>query len=177
MLVIVLPIKWLGSRKKYLASDEGKAKTEYLQNNTDYNVKLKHVAGLPIPENTVCDVHLTNDKIDIHANNMEFSLDRDKVEDISVKTDEEIQKQYVSSSGGAVGGAMMFGAVGALIGGRAKQKTTKTTTTYLIITYTSNDEVKYVGFDVSNIGTYGANQIIKELDKTKKEKEKKKIEL
>lgn len=42
-----------------------------------------------------------------------------------IKTDKEIQQQYVSSVGGAVGGAVLFGPLGAITGGRAKKKTVK----------------------------------------------------
>ena len=68
-----------------------------------------------------------------------------------IKTDTEIQDQAVSSIGGAVAGAAMFGALGAIIGGRAKTKKVKTVIQYLIITYTDNKgELAYIGFDIKN---------------------------
>ena len=81
---------------------------------------------------------------------MKFNLDRERVRDVCLKTDIDIQKQYVSSSGGAIAGGLLFGPVGALIGGRTKQKKIKNVSTYLIITYTNDDEIKYVGFDATN---------------------------
>lgn len=55
---------------------------------------------------------------------------------------------YVSSIGGTVGGAMLFGTLGAMTGGRAKKKTVKNETHhYLIITYQSPD-VKCIGFEI-----------------------------
>lgn len=51
-----------------------------------------------------------------------FSLPVEKLIDVSVMTNREIQKQYVSSVGGAVAGAMLFGSVGAILGGSAVSK-------------------------------------------------------
>lgn len=90
------------------------------------------------------------DKYEINANGMTFNLDKQKVTDVCIKTDTEIQQQYVSSAGGAVGGALLFGPLGAIIGGRAKKKKSKMVFRYLIVTYMSENEVKYVGFDVTN---------------------------
>ena len=67
-----------------------------------------------------------------------------------MKTDVEIQKQYVSSVGGAVGGYMLFGGLGAMIGGRAKERETAKTEYYLIITYRKNDELAYISFKADN---------------------------
>ena len=67
------------------------------------------------------------------------------------KSETEIQQQYVSSVGGAVGGAVLFGPLGAMIGGRAKKKTDTTTTYYMIITYkNAENNIAYIGFDISN---------------------------
>lgn len=80
---------------------------------------------------------------------MNFELEKLKITDMCIKTDVEIQQQYVSSVGGAVGGAILFGALGAMIGGRAKKKVVnRKMRHYLIITYQS-DEIKYIGFDIN----------------------------
>ena len=68
-----------------------------------------------------------------------------------LKFDTEIQNQAVSSVGGAIAGGVMFGTLGAIIGGRAKTKKVKNTTQYLIITYAGEQgELKYIGFDIKN---------------------------
>lgn len=113
---------------------------------------LKHTIGLPIAEGVNCKVLYFKDRLEIRFNNMKFLLDINKILDICLKTDKEIQSQYVSSAGGAVGGALLFGPVGALIGGRTKEKKITKTTTYLIITYEDNG-VKYMGFDVKDLIT------------------------
>ena len=111
---------------------------------------MKHVNGLPISENMNCTITSSDDKFIFSSGLMHFELDKSKITDLCIKTDREIQKQYVSSVGGAVGGAVLFGSVGAIIGGRAKKKTVKNEIhNYLIITYQSPD-IKYIGFEIGN---------------------------
>ena len=79
-----------------------------------------------------------------------------------IKTDTEIQNQAVSSVGGAIAGGVMFGTLGAIIGGRAKTKKVKTITQYLIITYIGElGELKYIGFDIKN-NSQSASKLVKE---------------
>lgn len=121
-----------------------------------------HVNGLPIAENLLCEIRSYADRIDFKAGTTNIKLPRQKITDMCIKTDTEIQKQAVSSVGGAIAGGVMFGPLGAIIGGRAKNKKVKTTTQYLIITYTGEQgELKYIGFDIKN-DFLSANKLIKE---------------
>lgn len=111
---------------------------------------MKHINGLPIAENVNCNIVSTDDKFIFKSGMMNFELDKSKITDMCIRTDEDIQQQYVSSIGGAVSGAVLFGSLGAIIGGKAKKKTIKTEIhNYLIITYLS-PEIKYIGFEVEN---------------------------
>ncbi len=113
-------------------------------------VVTMHTYGLPVAEGVACTIQAYNDHLDFFSGTTHISLTREKITDMCVKGETEIQQQYVSSIGGAVGGAVLFGPLGAMIGGRAKKKTTKTTTFYLIITYKNNEgSISYLGFDVS----------------------------
>lgn len=116
--------------------------------NSQLDGEFFHTVGLSLPEKAKCHVYLCNDKIVIEGNGITFNLSRNKITDISLKTDKEISKAYVSSSGGAVGGALLFGPLGALIGGRVKEKKDITTTTYLIFTYDKEGHPEYIAFDV-----------------------------
>ena len=111
-------------------------------------VTMKHFNGLSIPEGSPCTFQAYKDCYRTIANGAEFKLDRAKVIDVCIKTDVEIQKQQVSSVGGAVGGAVLFGPVGAMIGGRAKTKETRTTITYLIVTYMNDNKMKYIAYEL-----------------------------
>lgn len=123
------------------------------QNFKDITVytAFHHVNGLPIPENLLCEVFSYPDLIEFKAGSTNIKLARKKITDMCIKSDTEIQNQVVSSVGGAIAGGMMFGALGAIIGGRVKNKKVKTITQYLIITYTGEQgELKYIGFDIKN---------------------------
>lgn len=101
-----------------------KEKKKSLDGITIYTA-FHHVDGLPIPANVLCEVFSYPDRIDFKAGSTEITLSKNKITDISIKTDTEIQQQLVSSVGGAVAGAMFLGSLGAVIGGRVKQKKSK----------------------------------------------------
>lgn len=107
-----------------------------------------HTTGLPLPEKTFCELYLCADKIIIEANGFTFNLPKEKIQDVSIKTDKEIHKQYVSSIGGAVGGAFLFGPLGAMIGGRAKEKKSTKITNYLIFTYEKEGQPSFIAFEI-----------------------------
>lgn len=112
--------------------------------------KFKHTIGLSIPENTVCSLHLYSQGLKVNGNGVSFNLPINRILDIVVKSEEEIQKQLVSSTGGAVAGGILFGALGAMIGGRAKEKKIKTFKQYLIFTYEKDNKPEYIAFDTTN---------------------------
>lgn len=124
-----------------------------------------HVNGLPIAENLLCEVFSYPDRIEFKSGTISIKLLRNKITDMCIKTDTEIQNQIVSSVGGAIAGGFMFGTLGAIIGGRAKTKKVKTITKYLIITYKNNqDEIAYIGFDIQN-NPLSAEKLVKEFQK------------
>lgn len=100
-------------------------------------------------EKVVCSVYYLPDKLVIESGAANFSLPTDRITDISVITDVEIQKHYTSSIGGAVGGALLFGPLGAMIGGRPKKQMSENVTFYLVFTYLKEEEIKYVTFDAT----------------------------
>ena len=88
-----------------------------------------------------------------------FNVALNKLTDVQIKTNAEIQKQYVSSVGGAVGGAVLFGPLGAMVGGRAKQKQIRTLEHYLIITYLKDGNVDYLSFLLPGLSTKAINLV------------------
>jgi len=114
---------------------------------------FSHAAGLPVPVGTLCSLHLTEKGLAVSTSGSNFNITIDKLTSITTKTDTEIQKskQYVSSAGGAIAGGMMFGAVGAMIGGRAKEKESTVTTikNYMVVTYKKEDSIDYLLFELS----------------------------
>ena len=135
----------------------GKKKEKKDLTNLSIYTAFHHISGLPIVEDTLCEVYSFPDRLDFKAGTTEITM--------SIKTDTEIQNQAVSSVGGAVAGAMLFGAIGAVIGGRAKNKKVKTVTKYLIITYLGDTEPKFIIFDIKN-NPQSADKLVKEFQKT-----------
>lgn len=148
-LFIIFCIMMLISTTKAKKRVKKEQKEQRERHQASLAVRMQHVHGLPIAENTPCTVYSTPDKYEIEVQGNTFNLDKNKVTDVSIKTETEVTNQYVSSIGGAIGGAVLFGPLGAVIGGRAKKKKSTDIRKYLIMTYESEGEIKYVGFDVT----------------------------
>lgn len=128
-------------------------------------VFCKHVSGLSLPENMDVTIRSYPGKITITSSAADFTIDRSKIVDICEKTDVDIQNQYVSSIGGAAAGAVLFGPLGAIVGGRAKQKKSSTYSYYLIISYMKEEELSYLAFEVSH-GSLPVSDLIKDFNDT-----------
>ena len=110
---------------------------------------ISHVAGLPVSQGTKCAFSYGKEKITVSGSGTDFNIPIERITDMTVKTNIEIQKAYVSSIGGAIGGAALFGPLGAIVGGRAKEKSTKTTQYFFIITYVKeNGDIDYLSFEI-----------------------------
>ena len=119
----------------------------------EFCINAKHMAGLPVAEGADMYLYLNKDKVIFERNETMYNLEFKKINDITIKTDVEIQKAYVSSIGGAVAGGMLFGTLGAMIGGRTKEKNNTTINKYLIFTYEKENKIDFISFDV----TYSTN--------------------
>lgn len=140
------------------------------------HAKLQLVGGLAdLPQGSTCKATYNTDKIAFTESGQEFVLDAEKMLDVSVMTEKDIQNQYVSSSGGALAGAMLLGPLGAIIGGTAKKKILTTKRLYLVFTYLSDAETKYIVFDVTTNAAAGSN--IKAVYSYLKKNKKVKVEL
>jgi hypothetical protein len=149
-------------------ADHKKTKQDTQQLLTDKGaslmITLPHTAGLPIPEKTLCTLFYCSRHIEINANGVEFTLDFSKIHDICLKTSTEIQKQLVSSAGGAVAGAALAGWLGAAIFGGVQQRQIKTTRHYMVFTYTSSNGIAYMAFEIPYNHRY-VNYFINEFSK------------
>ncbi|MFJ8064910.1 hypothetical protein ACIQYS_09775 [Psychrobacillus sp. NPDC096426] len=117
----------------------------------DICIKVNHMTGLPIAEGAEVYVYRCENKVVFERNQDTFELDAINIKDILIKTDVEIQKNYVSSVGGAVGGYVLFGPLGAMVGGRAKEKKSTTVEKYLIFDYINKEgKQDFISFEVTN---------------------------
>ncbi len=110
-----------------------------------------HVAGLPIG-GADCTITFFKDQIKIEGGGATYNIGIDKVRDVDVKQDTEIQKELSSSLVKGVAGGFLFGPAGAIIGSRAKTKKKMEVTLYLIINYLNkSQQMDSLCFDM---GTY-----------------------
>ena len=173
-IIVFALVAIIGGIKK--GKELNKKRKELVAQGMLFDLNASHVNGLPIAENVSCYIKYYADRIEISASGTEYNIAMDRITDICTKTEMELQQQYVSSAGGAVAGALMFGAVGAAIGGRTKKKENRKYSHYFIITYMKDDEVKYLGFDVSY--TYKiANIIVNHFKSCNSSQAPKKVEL
>lgn len=109
--------------------------------------KVTHIEGLPISRDAEGQISLLNDCFKISFGSYECTLAKSKIYDVSVKTESEIQQQYVSSLGRAAFGGVLLGPIGIILGGRARKKTvSQSTERYLFIIYKSDNEFKCLTF-------------------------------
>lgn len=121
-----------------------------------------HFYGLPLSESVEIRAYWCNNRVVFESNGTTYNLPFGNLIDVCIKSDVEIQKQYISNAGKAVAGAMVFGPIGAIIGGRAKEKETRQVTPYLIFTYKSKDgnEIKYVALRILSYNVSHENRFI-----------------
>lgn len=151
---------------------------ELEERNALFKCQGSHAYGLPVAKDAATNCYWCNDRILFEASGTSYNLSFEKLTDIAIKTDSEIQTaiskqdQYVSSAGRAVAGYMLLGPLGAAIGGRARKKTvtnktiiSKSVEHYLIFTYVDDNEVKCVAFEIFN--TNDAKRFVDEFQKIK----------
>ena len=146
-LVIIIGICAIIDSYNKRTKKEKKIKQE---KNACLSITLSHYKGLPVAQNTFTQIFSKPNEYEFCVNNMTFKLLKEKITDVTMTNDIEIQKNNVSSIGGAIGGAVLFGPIGAMIGGKSKEKTSNVVTSYLVFTYLDHDEVKYISFDCTN---------------------------
>lgn len=114
--------------------------------------KFDIIDGLPLPPGTRCLVSVYADVLSIEALGQLFTLPQRRIFNVSVSTVKQLQKQYVSSVGGAIAGGLLLGPLGAIIGGSAKQKNIKSFDRFLIFAYLDNNgsDTKYLVFSVKD---------------------------
>lgn len=106
------------------------------------------VEGLPIPQSSDVSIKLTPGALTITGNGQEFEINFSKLMMIDIKSDVEMEKIIQQSAPGMVIGAVTFGVIGAMIGGRVKTKEKRVVNHFLIVSYQS-DEMKTIVIDAT----------------------------
>ena len=175
MLYFVIPIAiiwalfmWVLRLNDRYSKSENEEEPKTQSQGSMNHVKTNHLKGLPIAEGAACNIRTYQNHIVFVSGMTHIRLERKKITDMRVKTETELQKQYVSSAGGALGGALLFGALGAMVGGRTKQKTISETTYYMIISYNkSDDEPAFLYFQITDTLS-AANKVVDEFHELNK---------
>lgn len=175
-IIIIFSLYMYRKTSKAQKQAKEKLRSNMTNKGASLSVTLPHLIGLNIPENSLTSIYSCPSSYEFESNGVTFTLNKNKVTDISMKTTSEIQKQIVSSIGGAIGGAVLFGPLGAMIGGRAKTKELRTVTTCLIFTYEKNNSIDYIAFNATN-NLLNSNKLMNEFKQMNSTKENKKIEL
>lgn len=114
--------------------DQANTKEEY---NADVAANFRHTSGLPIPAGIMVGVYCTKDRLIIKKDTQEITLSANKLKSV----DSVIGRDLQSQADGALAGGLLFGLSGAVIG------TLAGSSTYLVITYESSGEIKYIVLD------------------------------
>lgn len=116
------------------------------------------VEGVPVPQNSDLSIKLTPGAVTITGSGQEFEIDSSKLTLVDLKSDVEMEKIIQQSAPGMIIGAVTFGVIGAMIGGRVKTKEKRTVNHFLLISYLS-DELKTIVIDVTK-DWYNAAQLV-----------------
>jgi len=147
-LIALIPILIIRKAKK-------KKRQKMVWNEQGIIIKdtFVHVSGLPLADGIEVTISVFEDKVEFEGSGTQITLARSRITDVSIKNETEIQTHFTSSIGGAVAGGVLFGPLGAIIGGRSKKKQTAQISSYLIFTYKKEDSVEYIAFDVTTSWT------------------------
>ncbi|KAA1180696.1 hypothetical protein D3C76_126640 [compost metagenome] len=103
--------------------------------NGSFGASLFHTEGLPIAENTHCELRINEGKLVITGGGSEFIVNLSQIQAADFKTDVEIAHIVNSSAAKGIAGGLLFGPIGLVVGARATSKKERTVTPYLIMNY------------------------------------------
>lgn len=130
-----------------------------IRNNNDFSISVTYLEGLPnlIPK-TFCGVFMNNATADIlhiqplsNASQL-INLPVDKIVNIGIVSEAEIIQRNKNVIGRSVAGGLLFGSVGAIVGGLSGTQTAKEIVPhhFLIINYMNKDgTVQVLSFEVN----------------------------
>lgn len=110
-----------------------------------------HLSGLPLPDSAYCQIIFEEDGLTIMTGGecrKQFSLAYNKIVDFQLSFKKNEENTMVSNPGGAIAGALLMGAPGAMLGGRAKKKKVITVEDFLMITYKKDNALENLHFQL-----------------------------
>ena len=123
--------------------------------------KLRHILGLDIPENVVCEVKLSSNKLRIEACSKEYNLNIEKISSVDFELEVNVEKYKKSSSLKSVAGAVAFGAVGAIVGAIPNNKEKRLVKVSAVISYRSaTNEIAYIILEDMEANSFDAADFV-----------------
>ena len=111
--------------------------------------KIKYLSGLNIPEQTIMRVIWKKNELVLAGVGQEFHLSMEKILSIERLTHSEVHHQMVSNTAGAIAGAMVGGALGAIILGTPSLEKYTVKGRLVVLAYQNGSGVQYIFFDGS----------------------------
>ena len=145
--------------KKHSTAKKKTTEQRLSQYSATMSAQLKHTSGLPLAAGVPVTMYYGPDKIVFKKDKQEISISREKITSIDGVTGKDIKSKQLS--GAAAGKFLLGGTAGAKIGSLVA------TTIYLVISYTSNGENKYIILDTAMSGSFYLN-VQKDFAKTNK---------
>ena len=145
--------------KKHSTAKKKTTEQRLSQYSATMGAQLKHTSGLPLAAGVPVTMYYGPDKIVFKKDKQEISISREKITSIDGVTGKDIKSKQLS--GAAAGKFLLGGTAGAIIGSLVA------TTIYLVISYTSNGENKYIILDTAMSGSFYLN-VQKDFAKTNK---------
>lgn len=130
------------------------------------NAKLEgfpiiYVNGLNVPSGTNGYVTLTKKELSYQLAGNQFNISIDKITYIGIDTETDIQNIATQSGTGMIIGAATFGLIGAMVGGRIKNKEKKIHKYFLVVNYESSEgDIKYIVSQVDSTIDKAKNLIL-----------------
>lgn len=145
MVFLILIVYFIWYYKKSNTDKNKKNKNieeKMIEYNSIFTTEINHICGLPLAEETKCFLNLCYDEIIIESSGKTFKLNKKNIMDMNIKTSKEVQ----NSISGAVGGAMLLGAIGAFLYGT----TTDFHRFFIIIYKNKEDKEQCISFDIKD---------------------------
>lgn len=119
------------------------------------DIFCKHCNGLPIGENSPCRLTIFQDMVYFYCGTMEFKIPMERVISMDIATKSQIEYIQKQSLSRAVAGGLLFGDVGALLGGMPQSKAIEKTESFLVITYRKEEAIQFV-----TLGNLECNKVL-----------------
>lgn len=109
------------------------------------DIPCKHCNGLPIGENSLCQLTVFQDVIYLNSGTMEFQIPMERVRSVDVLTQEQTDTVYKEHFGRTLLAGLIFGELGALISiAHTGEEEITVAKKNLVITYEKDGEAKFI---------------------------------